>query len=186
MDKKVLLHICCAPDSTAAFERLIPEYEVIGYFHNPNIHPQKEYEKRRQEAQRVATKMGFTLIVPPYSPKDWLDAVIGLEKEPEGGERCAVCFRYNLKATAEKAKELGIPYFTSTLTISPHKQSQEIISIGKSVEEGVGVKFLDIDFKKQDGFKRSLKFSREMNLYRQKYCGCRFSLDRSKPEEGNA
>lgn len=186
MNNKVLVHICCAPDSTAVFERLTHEYEVIGFFHNPNIHPQREYEKRKQEAQRVASKMGFELIVPQYNPEDWLDAVKGLEKEPEGGERCAVCFQYNLRAAAEKAKELGILYFTSTLTISPHKHSQEIISIGKSVEKGAGIKFLAVDFKKQDGFKRSLEFSREMKLYRQKYCGCRFSRGEGEVGERDA
>lgn len=173
----VLLHICCAPDSTAVFERLAVDYDVVGYFHNPNIHPQKEYKKRLQEAQRVATKMGFELIVPPYRSDRWLEAVKGLEKEPEGGERCSVCFRYNLGATAKKAKELGIQYFTSTLTVSPHKQSQEIISIGRSVEKDVGVKFAAADFKKRNGFNRTLVLSREMRLYRQKYCGCRFSQE---------
>ncbi len=186
MNNRVLLHICCAPDSTAVFEHLTHAYEVIGFFYNPNIHPQREYEKRKQEAQCVASKMGFELIVPPYKPKEWLDAVKGLEKELEGGERCAVCFQYNLRATAEKAKELRIPYFTSTLTISPHKHSQEIISIGKSVEKGVGIKFLAVDFKKQDGFKRSLEFSHEMKLYRQNYCGCRFSRDEGEVGERDA
>jgi predicted adenine nucleotide alpha hydrolase (AANH) superfamily ATPase len=186
MDAKLLLHICCAPDSTAVFERLKHKYKVIGYFHNPNIHPQEEYEKRKQEALHVASKMGFELIVPPYSPKAWLNTVKGLENEPEGGERCSACFRNNLKAAAEKAKELGISSFTSTLTISPHKRSQAIISIGKSVEKEVGIEFLAADFKKRGGFKRSLELSREMRLYRQKYCGCSFSREGNEVGEGNA
>jgi len=173
---KILLHICCAPDSTAVFERLGEKYEVVGFFHNPNIHPTSEYQRRLRETEKVAAAMGFALITPEYNPAAWLQAVRGLEKEPERGQRCAVCFTFNLRATAAKAKELSVPIFTSTLTISPHKRSAEVIQAGRSAAQEYGVEFLEMDFKKQDGFKRSLVLSEALKLYRQNYCGCRFSL----------
>ncbi len=173
---KVLLHICCGPDSTAVYEQLNPHYEVIGYFHNPNIYPKHEYEKRAQTALKAGNELGFKVMVPEYNSQEWLKAVRGLEKEPEGGKRCEKCFRYNLEATAKKALELGIPFFTTTLTISPHKSSKVIFKIGRDLAEEYGIVFLDIDFKKKDGFKRSLELSKKMGLYRQKYCGCKYSI----------
>ena len=172
----VLLHICCAPDSTAVFERLSSDFKVFGFFHNPNIYPANEYRKRLEEARRVAQDMGFPLIVPAFDPESWSQAVKGLEDEPEGGDRCAVCFRVNMRATARKAQELGIPFFTTTLTISPHKDSERILRIGRESGSEFGVSFLGENFKKKDGFKRSLELSRDLSLYRQGYCGCRFSL----------
>jgi len=174
---KVMLHICCGPDSTAVYERLKPEYEVIGYFHNPNIYPENEYRKRAQAALKAGRELGFKVLVPEYDQKEWLKDVRGLEKEPEGGKRCEVCFRHNLEATAQKAEELGISFFTTTLTISPHKASDVIFKIGRGLAEEYGVKFLDIDFKKKDGFKRSVELSKQMGLYRQKYCGCQFTMN---------
>jgi len=173
---KVLLHICCGPDSTAVYERLEPQYEVIGFFHNPNIYPKEEYHKRAQNALKAGNELGFMVIVPDYNPKEWLKAVKGMEKEPEGGQRCEVCFCHNLEATAKKAGELGISFFTTTLTISPHKSSDTIFKIGKGLAEEHGIVFLDIDFKKKDGFKRSVELSKQMGLYRQKYCGCKYSI----------
>jgi len=173
---KVLLHICCAPDSTAVFERLKPDYEVIGFFHNPNIFPEAEYKKRLEEAEYVARKLKFKIVVPGYAPQEWENIVKGLEAEPEKGKRCDVCFRFNLQATAKKAKSMGIPFFTTTLTISPHKKTDMIFKAGREGAIKYGQKFLELDFKKKDGFKRSLELSREMKLYRQNYCGCRYSM----------
>lgn len=173
---QVLLHICCAPDSTAVFERLKQEYKVIGFFHNPNIFPEAEYKKRLEEAEYVARKLKFKIVVPGYAPQEWENAVKGLEAEPEKGKRCNVCFRFNLQATAKKAKRRGIPFFTTTLTISPHKVTEMIFKAGTEAAIKYGLKFLELDFKKKDGFKRSLELSREMNLYRQNYCGCRYSM----------
>ncbi len=178
----VLLHVCCAPDSTAVFERLSPDFEVFGFFHNPNIDPANEYHKRLAEARKVAQELGFPLIVPAFDPESWRRAVEGLEDEPEGGDRCAVCFRVNLRATARKAQELGIPFFTTTLTISPHKDSERILRIGREAGLEFGVSFLGENFKKRDGFKRSLELSRDLGLYRQGYCGCRFSLRKDPPD----
>lgn len=173
---KVLLHICCGPDSTAVYERLDPQYEVIGYFHNPNVYPKKEYEKRAHNALKAGGELGFEALVPEYNPKEWLKTVKGLEKAPEGGKRCEKCFRFNLEATAKKALELEISFFTTTLTISPHKASDTIFKIGRGLAEEYGIVFLDIDFKKKNGFKRSVELSKQMGLYRQKYCGCQFSM----------
>lgn len=176
----ILLHICCAPDATAVFERLKDKYSVIGFFHNPNIHPEAEYRKRLKGAVYVAETMNFPLEIPPYIPQEWFEAVKGLEQEPERGKRCRVCFRFNLRITAKKANESGIPYFTTTLTISPHKNTSEIFKAGEEAAAEFGPEFLAIDFKKKDGFKHSLILSREMHLYRQNYCGCCFSLRERK------
>lgn len=176
MDKpKILLHICCAPDATAAVERLAREYEVCGFFQNDNLYPEAEYRLRLNNAERVAAVLGFTLVPAVFHPEAWEQAVAGLEDEPERGKRCEACFRHNLTATAAKARELGLPWFTTTLTISPHKDANLIFSIGREVGEQQGVRFLAADFKKQDGFKRSLEWSRRLELYRQNYCGCQYS-----------
>jgi len=173
---KVLLHICCAPDSTAVFERLKEQYHVIGYFHNSNIQPEAEYERRLADAKKVAKLMNFSLIIPPYLPEEWLAYVRGFEAEPEKGKRCILCYQYNLNATAAKAKALGIPDFTTTLSISPHKVTKAIMEAGEAAGEKYQVNFLAMDFKKKDGFKRSLELSQQLDLYRQNYCGCKFSL----------
>jgi epoxyqueuosine reductase len=175
MKPKVLLHMCCAPDATAAYERLAPEYEVVGYFHNDNIYPPEEFELRRVNAEKTAAVLGFRLEPAEYQPAAWDRAVAGLESEPERGRRCEVCFRHNLAAAAAKAKALGIPFFTTTLTISPHKSSALLCEIGRTAAAAHGVQFLALDFKKRDGFKRSLELSRQLGLYRQNYCGCRYS-----------
>jgi len=177
---KVLLHICCAPDATTVIERLCSHYEVVGFFHNPNIFPQEEYEKRGREARKLADAMGFLLIVPPYQPEEWNEEVKGLENVPEKGQRCEVCFRFNLRRTARKACEMNISSFTTTLTISPHKDSHCIMQIGEAAAVEYGIHFLSIDFKKKNGFQRSLELSRKFNLYRQNYCGCRYSMCKKK------
>ena len=173
---EILLHICCGPDVTAVYERLSHQYTVIGYFHNPNIYPEKEYQKRAENALKAGRKLGFKVIVPEYHPEEWHKAVRGMEKEPEGGKRCEKCFRHNLEAAAKKALEMGISVFSTTLTVSPHKSSDAIFKVGRGLAEEYGVMFLDDDFKKKDGFKRSVELSGEMGLYRQKYCGCAYSL----------
>jgi epoxyqueuosine reductase len=182
MDKpKILLHICCAPDATATVERLSGEYDVSGYFQNDNIYPEAEYHRRLNHAERVAAALGFPLVPAPYHPGSWDAAVTGLEREPERGRRCEACLRHNLAATAAKARELGIPFFTTTLTISPHKDADLIFRVGREIGQQQGVRFLEKDFKKQDGFKRSLEWSRRLDLYRQHYCGCRYSIPSPQP-----
>lgn len=173
---KVLLHICCAPDSTAVTERLAETYTVVGFFHNPNIHPAAEYQRRAQEAEKVASRMGFEIIIPEYNADEWMKFIKGLEQEPEKGKRCEKCFEFNLNATAAQAKVRDIPFFTTTLTISPHKRSEIILELGRRAGLKENVQFLAENFKKKEGFKRSLTLSHEMDLYRQKYCGCKYSL----------
>ncbi len=184
MRPKVLLHICCAPDATAVVERLTPEYEVLGFFHGPNIHPPEEYALRLAEARKVAQRLDFELASSDHSPADWHAAVRGLEAEPERGARCDACFRHNLMATAAKARELNIGIFTTTLTISPHKDAARVFTAGRAAAREHGVTFLEMDFKKRDGFKRSLDLSRDLGLYRQKYCGCLYSLPSPPQGEG--
>ncbi len=175
---KILLHICCAVCATSCVERLRQEgYEVCGYFYNPNIQPRQEYLRRLQEVQRLSRAEKFSLIVGDYDLPEWSLRIQGLELEPEGGKRCAECFRLRLESAAKLAREKGYSCFTTTLTVSPHKSAQTINEIGRSVSEDL---FLARDFKKRDGFKRAQELSREHALYHQDYCGCIYSLNKVK------
>lgn len=168
---RILLHVCCAPCSTHSIEVIQQEYDVSLFFANSNIYPEEEFQKRLNELQRFAAACAVPLIVDPYDHNAWLEHIAGLEDEPEKGARCTKCFEFNLGRTADYAREQGFDYFTTTLTISPHKHSQTIFSIGERLGN-----FLCIDFKKKNGFQRSLSLSKEYNLYRQNYCGCEFSV----------
>ncbi len=180
---KLLLHSCCGPCSTAVVERLAGEFDVTVFFYNPCITEEEEYQKRRKAQLEFIEKFNSenTGIIKVYfkegnyRPKDFLEAVKGLEEEPEGGARCSVCFRQRLERTAEEASLAGYDYFGTTLTVSPHKNYKLISEIGRSLALRYGLSFLDRDFKKKDGFKRSIELSRKYGLYRQNYCGCRFS-----------
>ena len=172
---KVLLHSCCAPCSTACLERLKGRADVAVYYFNPNLDSQKEFDLRASEQKRLCECLGVDCIIEEFDKSKFLTAVKGLENEMEGGKRCVVCFYLRLKRTAEKAKELGYDYFTTTLTVSPLKNAEKLNSIGKKVEEQTGVKFLPTDFKKRNGYLRSIELSKEYALYRQNYCGCEFS-----------
>lgn len=181
MKKKVLLHICCGICAASSINALKSKgYLVSGFFYNPNIQPQKEYLLRRQEAKKITDFQKIELISSHYSLDKWKDLCAPLQNEQEGGMRCNLCFRLRLEQTKEVAKNKGFDYFTSTLTISPHKNSQKILKIGEKIG---GDKFLPIDFKKKDGFKKAIEISKKLNLYRQSYCGCIYSLrDRKKIE----
>ena len=171
--KQVLLHICCGICSSWAIEKLkLDGFQVKSFFYNPNIQPEEEYFKRLKVAQKVAEFYQIELLTGEYSLAKWQEQVRGLENEPEGGKRCPICIRLRLEETWRKAQELGIAQFTTTLTISPHKDSELIKSIGQTLSPGC---FLEYNFKKEDGFKRSNNFSREHGLYRQNYCGCLYS-----------
>lgn len=175
--RKALLHICCAPCSTQAINLLKINFDVYGYFYNPNLYPKAEHDKRRKEAIKFAKKNGLKLYYEKDYEKDiWREYIKGLENEKEGGLRCEKCYRLRMEKTAEKAKELNIPYFTTTLTISPQKDAEVINKIGSSVAEEWGVEYLSENFKKNDGFKKSVELSRKYGLYRQNYCGCEYSL----------
>lgn len=176
---KLLLHACCAPCSSYCLEYLSQYFEIVLFYFNPNISLKEEYEYRLEEEKRLISLMEFknpvTIVESTYNPKEFFEAVKGLENEPEGGKRCAECFKLRLKATAEKAKEIGADYFTTTLTISPLKNAQLLNTIGEAYAEEYGVKWLYSDFKKKEGYKRSIILSKKYNLYRQDYCGCVFS-----------
>lgn len=169
--RRVLLHCCCGPCATHAVERLRREYDVALFFSNSNIAPREEYDRRLAAARRLADRTGVALIEDAYDHGAWLERIRGREADAERGERCALCFGFSLGRTARAAKEGGFDLFSTTLTISPHKDAALIFRIGR----GLGP-FLAVDFKRQDGFRRSLELSREHGLYRQDYCGCEFSL----------
>ena len=172
----VLLHVCCAPCSTHSVAVLMEQYSVTLFFSNSNIHPFSEYQKRLDDVRRFAQLSCLPLIEDAYNHAAWLEWINGLENEPEKGARCVKCFEFNLGRTACYAREHGFDFFTTTLSISPHKHSQTIFDIGMKLGP-----FLPVNFKKQDGFKKSRDLSRTFELYRQEYCGCEFSLRSQKP-----
>jgi predicted adenine nucleotide alpha hydrolase (AANH) superfamily ATPase len=172
---RLLLHICCAPDATVAFERLSPDWHVVGYFFNPNIHPAEEYAKRLGSLVHFGCYTGMEIRAGEYSVKKWFNAVKGLESEPEKGRRCDVCFRFRLEDTARLAKLEGFDAFATVLTVSPHKNADKINQCGQLLSDKYHIPYLPTNLKKQDGFKRSVELSRKYHLYRQNYCGCKFS-----------
>ena len=183
MKQKILLHSCCAPCSTAVIERLKEDYEIVIFYYNPNIYPKEEYQKRKQEEIKYINHLNKTddstivsMLDCDYESEKFYSAVKGYEAEREGGARCAICFKLRLCETAKKAKELGFDIFGTTLTVSPHKNAELINSIVISIEKEIGVKFLVSNFKKENGYKRSVELSKENNIYRQNYCGCEFAL----------
>lgn len=172
---KMLLHICCAPCASHVIRVLNDRYEVTGYFYNPNIYPKDEYDLRWRDMKRIAKEFDIGLLNPSYDAKTWFSLAEGLEKEPEGGKRCEICFLMRLENTAKRAKEEGYDIFATTLTISPHKDAGLINRIGKSLSQKYEIDFLSADFKKKEGFKKSIELSKRYRLYRQNYCGCLFS-----------
>lgn len=175
---RLLLHACCAPCSSAVLELLDRHFELTIFYYNPNIAPDEEYHRREQELECFLERAGYphiTLIEPEYAPAEFYAAARGLEQEPEKGERCTACYKLRLEKTAKYAAENGFPWFTTTLSISPVKDPVRINSIGSEMAEKYGVSFLTSEFRKRDGYKRSLELSREYGLYRQDYCGCIFS-----------
>lgn len=175
--EKVLLHACCAVCSAHPINLLREMgYEPVIYFFNPNIFPPEEYERRLNELIRYSEKVNAELIIDRHDPENWYNCIIGLEDEPEKGKRCSRCFEYRLLFTALKAFQLEYKYFTTTLTVSPHKQSKVIFEIAKEIAAKYELNFLDIDFKKNDGFLKTMKIAKEENFYRQEYCGCEFSM----------
>ena len=176
---KLLLHSCCAPCSSYTLEYLSRYFDITVYYFNPNISPKQEFDKRFEEQKRLISQMPFknsvTLVEGDYNYDDFLEIAKGLENVPEGGERCFRCYKMRLESTARLAKEQGFDYFCTTLSISPLKNSQKINELGFEIEGKYGVKWLPSDFKKREGYKRSIQLSREYSLYRQNFCGCVFS-----------
>jgi len=175
----LLLHSCCAPCSSYVIEYLSNYFKITVFYYNPNISLQEEYTYRASEQKRLIESMPVKnkveFLEGEYVPQDFFAACKGLENEPEGGARCAECFTLRLEKTAHIAKENNFDYFTTTLTISPLKDAQLINSIGKKISEEYSVPYLFSDFKKRNGYKRSIVLSQEYSLYRQNYCGCIFS-----------
>lgn len=173
---RLLLHSCCGPCSSYVLEYLTRYFEVSLSYYNPNIQPREEYELRLENQLKVLERIpGVTLVPCGYEGGAYDEAVRGLENEPEGGARCTECFALRLDFAARETKRLGCDYFATTLTVSPHKDAQRINAIGEALAGKYGVKWLPADFKKRDGYKRSIELSREFGLYRQNYCGCLYS-----------
>jgi predicted adenine nucleotide alpha hydrolase (AANH) superfamily ATPase len=186
--KTILLHSCCGPCSSYVIKELANYLKVSVFYYNPNIEPLEEYEKRKKEQIRLIQeyqKEGMPVEFLDYEKNDtplFLEAVKGLEQEKEGGARCPKCFYLRLKKTAEYAKIYSFDFFGTTLTVSPHKNAEQINKIGLQLEKEIGVSFLVSDFKKREGYKKSIEYSKKWNLYRQNYCGCSFSFRRNQNE----
>lgn len=177
---RLLLHSCCAPCSSYVLEYLTEFFDISVFYFNPNIYPENEYEFRINEQLRLIKSISrvhnIELIEGDYHPEEFFDIAKGYESCPEGGDRCRRCYKLRLEKAAAVAREKGMDYFTTTLTISPLKNSAVINDLGVKLSEEYGVKYLESDFKKREGYKRSLELSKEYNLYRQNYCGCIYSL----------
>ena len=175
---RLLLHACCGPCSSAVLEQLSQFFEITVLYYNPNTWPEAEYRRRGQELERfvaAAHPLGVKVVEDRYDPQEFYSAVAGLEAEPERGGRCTVCYRLRMRRAAQYAAEHGFDWFATTLSISPHKDAARINQIGQELEQEFGVKHLPSDFKKKNGYLRSLQLSEEYGLYRQDYCGCEFS-----------
>ena len=181
--KSLLLHACCAPCSSAVLERVTPYFSVTLYFYNPNITDKGEYEKRLKELYRFVNAVygeAVKIIDGGFDPDVFFDKTKGLEKEAEGGARCSVCYYERLDKTASLAKKGGFDYFCTTLSVSPYKNAEKLNRIGSTLSEKYGVEYLVSDFKKRQGYVRSIELSKEYDLYRQNYCGCVFSAEQAK------
>jgi len=181
--KKLLLHSCCAPCSSGVLDDLRLEYDITVFFYNPNIYPASEHEKRAKEQERYLQQIGISYIICDYNPEEYMKEIKGFEKEPEGGSRCEKCFEVRLKKTAEYAKKHNYDVFTTTLSVSPHKNHEIINKIGAEISEAYGVDFLPANFKKNDGYLKSINNSKKYNIYRQNYCGCKYSIWFDKKED---
>ena len=184
---RLLLHVCCAPCSSAVLEYLSQYFAITLLYYNPNISPREEYDKREAELKRLVSEMELVhpvhLLPCDYDGQAFVEAARGLEGEPEGGARCEACFRLRLEYAAQEAARLHFDYYTTTLTISPMKNAPLLNQLGEEMGEKYGVAHLPSDFKKKNGYKRSVELSKEYGLYRQDYCGCAFSKAQREREK---
>ncbi len=175
----LLIHACCAPCSSYVTEYLLDYFNITLLYYNPNIFPAEEYDFRANELRRLVAEMknikNVKTVIESYDPRDFDGISRGLEELPEGGERCHKCYRLRLEHAAQYARSHNYDYFCTTLSISPHKNSTVLNRIGFELAESYGVSYLPSDFKKRNGYRRSCELSEQYNLYRQDYCGCRFS-----------
>ncbi len=180
----LLLHSCCAPCSSYVLEYLSPYFQITDFYYNPNISPKEEYEERRDELVRLIGELPLpnpvAFLEGAYEPGRFFELAKSLEELPEGGERCFRCYELRLREAAAMAKQLGLDYFATTLTISPLKNAQKLNDIGEALAKEYGVRYLVSDFKKKNGYRRSVELSAEHNLYRQNYCGCVFSKQQAE------
>ncbi len=191
----LLLHSCCAPCSSYCMEYLRQYFDLTVFYYNPNITQEKEYRLRAEEEKRLIRLFNeqrsegehlIHIIEGDYEPELFLEQSKGLEQCPEGGERCFRCYELRLRKTAELAKKMGFDYFTTTLTISPLKNAEKLNQIGMKLAEDMHINWLVSDFKKKNGYKRSIELSKQYDLYRQNYCGCGFSKAESMSKNGMA
>ena len=182
---KLLVHVCCAPDAAYVIGLLRESYDVTGFFSNSNIQPAEEYGRRLGEARKVAGILGVRLIEDVYDPSLWTRVTHKFRNEPEKGRRCDVCYAFRLERTARTASGLGSDGFTTIMSLSPWKKAAALNRIGKMLGRRHGVNFLEADFKKKDGFRKSVALSKDLSLYRQDYCGCLYSRrnDKGTPDE---
>lgn len=175
----LLLHTCCAPCSSSVIERLYEYFDITVFYYNPNIEPYEEYIKRKEEQKRFLSEQNKNIkfMDCDYENEEFKRISKGLEDLPEGGHRCHECYKLRLLKTAQKAKEQSFNYFGTTLTVSPYKNSQILNALGHEISEKLNIKYLYSDFKKKEGYKRSIELSKEYNLYRQDYCGCSYSKE---------
>ena len=173
---KLLLHCCCAPCSSAVIERIKEFFDITFYYYNPNIFPNEEYELRKQEFQ----KLGVNVLSENYNHEEFLNLVKGRENEKEGGSRCQICIAQRMDKAFQYAVDNNFDVVTTTLSISPHKDCEYINLLGERLQEKYGVKYLHADFKKQNGYLRSIQICKELGIYRQDYCGCEFSMNSGK------
>lgn len=177
---RLLLHICCANCGIVPIELLRKQFNLTLFWYNPNVQPIKERQKRLKDVKTLSSIYKVPLSVETGWPqtdetKLWFKLVKGLEKEPEGGKRCQVCFQMRLEKTAQFAKSQGLDYLATTLTMGPQKKAEKINALGKKIADKYGIDFYSADFKKGNGFQKSLELSKKYNFYRQNYCGCIYS-----------
>ncbi len=186
---KMLLHVCCAPCSSHVLQLLEDEYDITVFFYNPNITEEEEYKKRILELKTFLTKADFAkevkMVEGDYEPQRFFDISVGLENEPERGSRCYKCYELRMRKSAEYAKKYGFDVFTTTLSISPHKNAAWLNDIGKMLSDELGINYLYSDFKKKNGYANSIELSKIYNLYRQDYCGCIYSKNEAKMRKNN-
>lgn len=178
--EKLLLHSCCGPCSSYVLEYLCNYFDITVLYYNPNIYPFNEYEKRLHEQIKLINELNNNKIKEidlPYDHDDFIKNIKGHENDKEGGIRCHLCYKFRLEKTAEYAKNNNYDYFSTTLTVSPYKDSQILNEIGAFLEKKYNIKYLYSDFKKKNGYKRSIELSKKYDLYRQNYCGCEFSIN---------
>lgn len=170
------MHTCCATCAGYPYYLLSQEYKVTLFYYNPNIYPEREYNKRLADLKKFSESSGAVLITDDYNYQCWDNYIFGLENEIEGGKRCEKCFMFRLQKTAYAAKLKNFDYFASTMSISPHKNYKLINNIGKNLEKSYGIFYLESNFKTKDGFKKTNEISKKFGFYRQNYCGCRYSM----------